>query len=458
MKRPAPMSEALAPMTGRLGPRGLGLLVCLLLAQPLQSCGEAERGEAIVIWHSYRGAEQEALGALVQAFNQQEIRIAKARPGRRPIRVRLMQISFENLPNKITNAVPRGHGPDLFVFAHDRLGDWASKGLVEPLGYWVGPEEAAQFVPKTLRAFEWDGRLYGLPLAYKSVALFYNEDLIGQTPPRTTAELIERGRRFMEARGKGYYGLVYEAADTYFHAPWLFGFGGRFLTPCAAGERPAGTCGGAPLPIHSPEAVRALRFARRLAGPGGIAAPEANGQLVTSLFTSGRAAMAITGPWFLSDLKAAAKKGLLRYRVAPMPTITEAMGRPARPLLTVEGVFMSARSSRKAEAYRVMSALASDEAARLRVTGARQLPASARVDRLLGNPQSSLYSRELAAFRDQLASTRLTPKTPFMRLVWEPYGQALAAAIGRGVDADEALGKAAADIERVLGACLERRR
>jgi len=179
---------------------------------------------------------------------------------------------------------------------------------------------------------------------------------------------------------------------------------------------------------------------------------------VTSLFTSKRAAMAITGPWFLSDLHSAGKTSVLKYRVAPLPTITEAGGQPAAPLVSVEGVFMSRRSTRKAEAFRVMAALVSDEAARLRVTRARQLPANVKVDRLVANPQSSLYSADLAAFRAQLDNSHVTPKTPFMRLLWEPYKQALAAAINRGVDPDVALRKASEDIERVLGACLDKRR
>ena len=33
--------------------------------------------------------------------------------------------------DKLAVAVPRGNGPDLFIFAHDRLGDWATSGLLE---------------------------------------------------------------------------------------------------------------------------------------------------------------------------------------------------------------------------------------------------------------------------------------------------------------------------------------
>lgn len=434
----------------------LRAVLILLVIAP--GCGEQQERRTVTIWHSYRGAEHKALEALVRAFNVREQQRATAFRGYHPARVRLLQISFDNLPNKITNAVPRGHGPDLFVFAHDRLGDWVSKKLVEPIGFWVDGRKADRFLPKTLGAFSLGKRLYGLPLTYKSVALFYHEDLIGRKPPATTAELVATGRRFMRNRGKGYYGLVYEAADTYFHAPWLFGFGGRFLTPCAAGEAPPGSCRQRKLPIHTPEAVRAIAFARRVAGPGGIVPPEVTGQLVTSLFKSKRAAMAISGPWFLSDLKGANKQQVLRVRVAPLPMVSAAGGRRAAPLLTVEGIMMSRFSRQKQLAFRVMNALTSDKASQFRVQAAGQLPVNRVVDRMVGDRQSKLYSPALSAFRRQLEYARPTPKTPFMRVIWEPYKKALAAVIQRGADPDAALKKAALEVERVLGSCLRRKK
>lgn len=432
-----------------------GALILALMG-PGAGCAQPSREQEVTLWHSYRGTEQKALKRLVRAFNQKEQTRAKAFPGYIPARVRLLQISFDNLPNKITNAVPRGHGPDLFVFAHDRVGDWVSKELVEPIGYWVDPALAKRFLPKTLGAFSMGQRLYGLPLTYKSVALFYHADLI-RTPPRTTEELLAKGRRFMRNRGKGYYGLVYEAADTYFHAPWLFGFGGRFLTRCAAGEAPAGSCKQRKLPIHTPQAVRALTFARRLAGKGGIVPPEVTGQLVTSLFTQKKAAMAISGPWFISDLQAAGKQRTLRVRVATLPRVSEAGSRPAAPLLTVEGIMLSRYSRQKRLAFRVMRALTSDSASEFRLRAARQLPANTAVDQKISDPTSRLHSPILAAFRQQLDHARPTPKTPFMRVIWEPYKKALAAVIQRGEDPDAALKKAALEIRRVLGSCLRRK-
>ena len=46
------------------------------------------------------------------------------------VEVRPEAIPYDALHTKLATAIPRGHGPDLFVAAHDRVGDWARQGLV----------------------------------------------------------------------------------------------------------------------------------------------------------------------------------------------------------------------------------------------------------------------------------------------------------------------------------------
>jgi len=400
------------------------LLVALLVAAQFTGAGSARSDSELVLWHSYFGLEQKALEKLVREYN--------ALPG--SMHVRLLQVSFDNLPQKITNAIPRGQGPDLFIFAHDRLGDWTGKRLIEPVGFWVDPSMARRFLSGTLDAFTAKGALYGLPLTYKSVALFYNKDLVPR-PPRTTDELLAMGHRLTD-RGKGRYGLVYQATNVYFHAPWLYGFGGRMLRRKGCGYAPD---------IVSNQAITALKFARRLAGPHGIVPPEVTGQLVTTLFRSGRAAMAISGPWFLSGLAGARH---LHYGVAVLPIVSET-GKPAAPLLSVEGIFMSSRCRHKQAAFVFMKYLTSRRSSAFRLSMARQLP----VDRDVAR---RVVKRDpvLAAFVQQRKTARLTPSTPMMRVVWRPYSKALAAAIARGKSPRKALEEARWEVGRFLGSCL----
>ena len=82
----------------------------------------------VSIWHAYRGDERAALEAACATW-------ASAHPG---VTVLPVYVPSEALASKIEAAVPRGNGPDLFVFAHDRIGDWSTAGVLQP----VTPAEA----------------------------------------------------------------------------------------------------------------------------------------------------------------------------------------------------------------------------------------------------------------------------------------------------------------------------
>ena len=119
------------------------------------ACEAAPADGPLTLWHAYRGGEAAGLEAAVA-------RVTAAQPH---LAVRLVSIPFDAFVNKVSVAVPNGNGPDLFLFAHDRVGDWAARNLLEPLEFWVDPALAHRFFPRTLDALVYRGALYGLPLA-----------------------------------------------------------------------------------------------------------------------------------------------------------------------------------------------------------------------------------------------------------------------------------------------------
>src|SRR5882672_9007328 len=78
----------------------------------------------ITLWHAMQGAEKEALERTVATVNS-------AADGH--FEVKTLEIPFDAFARKLETTIPRGHGPDLFIAAHDRLGDWVATGLVAPL-------------------------------------------------------------------------------------------------------------------------------------------------------------------------------------------------------------------------------------------------------------------------------------------------------------------------------------
>ncbi len=361
----------------------------------------------VALWHSYRSEEAQALQSLADRFNASQDRY----------RLELLSIPFDAMSAKISAAIPRGHGPDLFVFAHERVGSWAPSGLLAPVAV-----DAARFLPGTAEAFRWEGRQLGAPLAFKTLALFFNRRLVASAP-KTTDELLALGGRFADP-AQGRFLLAYQSGDFYYHAAWLFGFGGSLFAPEEGGSGPrrdeaegrAGSEGR--LELDTPGAEASLAFVAKLQAEGFVP-QEATSALVTELFSQGKAPFAINGPWFVGELPKD-----LDYGVAPLPVVS-ATGRPARPFLTVEGLYLSAHALEPEGAREALAFLVSDDSALLRAKVARQLVAN----RAAYDDPSVAKDPVLQAFRAAAVLAIPMDASPRMQLVWEPGQSALRAAL-----------------------------
>jgi len=365
--------------------------------------------ETVTLWHSYRGAEQAALEHVVRSINADN-------PG---LEIEPLAVPAANYASKLTSAVPRGHGPDLFIFAHERLGAWARQGLIMRLDDVVDRQELARFLAETVEPLRFDGGLWGLPASFKSNVLFFNTDLV-ETPPETTDEMVALARELTDARARRY-GLVYEAGSFYYHAAWLHGFGGRVIDPSA----PAGSR----VRLDSPENARSLAFAADLVLRFRVTPDEANGALVTQMFNDGRAAMVINGPWFLGEISRDVDFG-----VAVLPRVSET-GLPARPLLTSEAVFVNAHTPRREAALRALRLLTSDASATTRALEGRQTVANRATwqdPRIASDPI-------LAVFRAQLPDTVAMSNLPEMQSVWEPAQMAMRRVLRGAATPEESL-------------------
>ncbi|HEX9103331.1 MAG TPA: extracellular solute-binding protein, partial [Polyangia bacterium] len=92
----------------------------------------------LVVWHSYRADEQKALDQCVAAWNRAHAEV----------QVEALALPYDGFASKLEAAIPRGNGPDLVIFGHGTIGDWARAGLIEPLP--IAPEALAQFVDGTV--------------------------------------------------------------------------------------------------------------------------------------------------------------------------------------------------------------------------------------------------------------------------------------------------------------------
>ncbi|MCB9730919.1 MAG: extracellular solute-binding protein [Deltaproteobacteria bacterium] len=409
------------------------LLACavasLTCAGQVAAAEAAEPLEPLVLWHAYGDGEAEALRQVLAAFEA-------AHPGER---VHAVRLPFGVLASRLESAVPTGNGPDLFIDAHERLGRYIPRGIVQPLDPSADPDwdaTVAQLEPQHVEALRRDGRLYGLPLSAKAVALFINRALVpeGGAPPAGLEAMLRR------PLPQGVWPLAIEGEDTYFVAPIFHAFGAKLFEDGRYGLARDGEA--------DPRAVQALE---RLAGffRDGLIPPEPSGELVTRLFGGGQAAYAISGPWLAASLPAD-----LDVRVIPLPGL-EGAG-PMRPFVTVEAIFRAGADAgaEASPAHDVRVAalagfLAGEESAVLRATVARQVVSHR------GAWERFTPDATMLAFRDAARGGVVMPGDARMSQVFEPTTRAIRAVVRGGVDPAVALAEAEARFDDAVRALPE---
>lgn len=374
--------------------------------------------QRLVVWHAYRGDEQTALDAALATWRAQH-------PG---ATIEELAVPFDAYASKLESAIPHGHGPDVFIDAHERLASYRERALVVPFTDRIADATAA-YDPTSVAAFTAGGQLWGLPLSAKCVALYLNPAL-WHGPPPETLEAITALRAGLPA---GTYPLVYEASSAYFHAPVAHAYGsgllddaGRYIFVGPAAER----------------SVLQVRDWIRT----GVVPDEASGSLVSQLFASNRAVAAISGPWLAAELGTRTP-----YVVAPLPRIHDAGDGRMQPYVTVEGVMVSSHAADPQGAMALARYLAGTESARVRARVGHQVV----VNRAAWDDPALARDPVLTAFRAAAALGRPMPTHPHMRAAWEPAHQSILKILRGDMAPADALTEGArrfADVTRPLPA------
>ena len=381
----------------------------------------AQAAGDLVVWHAYRGAEKAAFEKVVGMFEKS--------PGAKGAKVSTLAIPYDAYADKISAAVPRGKGPDLFIYAQDRLGGWIEAGkTVEPIDFFIDKPTRERLLPGMLDAMTYKGGVYGLPINYKSPTLIYNKDLV-KVPPKTTDEMVKMAKALTNAQS-GRYGLAYWYTNFYFHSALMNAFGGSVFDKDGK------------LVIDSPANVKSLNQMMEWYKKDGIMPTEPSEALIASMFNEGKAAMVINGPWFVGDID---KK--INYGLAPLPLVDGAK-KAMRPWLTIEGAYVAASSSKKEAAYELAKFLTSEEAGLVLALEGRQL----HTNKAIYNDKRVSGDIVLKGFRDQLDSAEAMPNRPEMTMVWSPATTAMNKIVKGNASVEAALKEAAGTMGESIAA------
>ncbi|HVE87719.1 MAG TPA: extracellular solute-binding protein [Myxococcales bacterium] len=388
----------------------------------------ADEGKSLVVWHAYRAAEKTAFEKVVADYN-------KASAAKK-VKVTTLAVPYDAFADKITAAVPRGNGPDVFIFAQDRMGGWVEAGkTIEPIDFYLDDATKKRYLPSTLEAMVYRGTTYGLPLNFKVITMIYNKKLV-PAPPRTSTELVAMAKKLTD-KASGKFGLAYDYGNFYYHAAMMNAFGGKVFAP---GPKPT---------LNDPANVKSVEYVMKWVEKDGILPLEPSTALITALFNDGKAAIVFNGPWFLGEIAPG-----IEYGLAVLPTIDEAGKTPMKPWMTVEGAFIAAPSKNKDAAYDFIKYLTDVEAGKVLALDGRQCPANQSV---YADPKVGA-DPVLKAFRAQVEVAVPMPNVPEMTMVWTPATTAMNAIMKKSStpkaaldDAQKAVAKDVAGLRKKEG-------
>lgn len=234
--------------------------------------------------------------------------------------------------DKFQQAAGAGKGPDIFCWPHDRVGEWAKSGLLTPLR--PSKKLYAEVEDTAWKAFAYQGKLWGYPIAIETTGLIYNKALVPK-PPASFEELIALDKKLQAESGGRKHAVLWDYNKSFFSWSLLAGAGGQIFGRDAKGEFDAAQVG-----VNNAGALAGAEMIARLL-QGGHMPKGARYAEMESGFAKGEVAMMISGPWAWEN----AKKAKIDFGVAPIPAVLA--GKPSKPFVGVLGCMIAAPSTQK---------------------------------------------------------------------------------------------------------------
>lgn len=259
---------------------------------------------------------------------------------------------------QLTTRFTGGDSPDVVIGDVTWAATFGKAGWVAQLD--SNNPNLSSFFPAIDNTVSYGGHTYGVPWFINAEGLFYRTDLI-KTPPQTPAQLVSDAQAAMKQdpslkEGLAFEGDKYEGVVTALQN-FLAGFGGKLD----------------PSNMNNSANQQALQFMHDTIYKYKIAPQAVTGwqeSNVQEAFTSGQAAFAINWPFVLQVATTSPVKGKVGF--VPFPSQT---GSPAAAL-GGDDLMISAQSSHKAAAWKLIQFLTSQQQQVARAIPTGDAPAS----------------------------------------------------------------------------------
>ena len=258
----------------------------------------------LTVWTGFSGGDRPGYEQIVKNFNA-------SHPG---IKVTMQIMPWDTIGQKLPAAWLTGQGPDVASpnFDPNVIAQYVKTHSVLALtntGNGAAKINVSKFAPGSADEFTYGGKLYAVPANFATLSLYYNKKLFAAagiaSAPTTIAEFEADAKKLTIASGQTQYGLALADHATIQMWPVLQWMAGGDIVNAKGCSVLGSTAGQASLKTWS-DLVANDKIA-----PVGLTGGEAD-----SLFSAGKAAMEMNGPWAASGFKAAG----IDFGLAKIPT------------------------------------------------------------------------------------------------------------------------------------------
>ncbi len=389
------------------------------------TAGKEEGTIELLVWEDQ--AKSDGIKDAIAAFEKEN-----------DVTIKLVEKAYAGQIEDLRLDGPAGTGADVITIPGDQIGTAVTEGLLKELD--VADATKKLYTEAAMASQTVDGKIYGLPKAVETQVLFYNKELVSEDQlPKTLDEWYDYSKNITDNE-KDKYGLVATFDQIYYAQGIMSGYGGYIFGQDADGNYNPDDIGldnaGA---IEGAEVIKTFYDNKVL--PSGIIGEQGT-NVLDSLFTEGKAAAVISGPWNLAPYKEAG----IDYGVKELPLLSN--GEHMGSFIGVKSYNVSSYSKHPEMAEKFVEFITNEENSKARYEKTQEVPAVA----ALADDPAVQESEGAAAIAAQSQYAELTPGITAMNSVWEPVDAALQTIATAKAESSAALPEAVKQIKSAIAA------
>ncbi|MFD2609634.1 extracellular solute-binding protein [Deinococcus taklimakanensis] len=343
----------------------------LALALGLCLTGASAAPVTLTYWQYDYASKVSTMNDLIKKFEAQNP----------DIKIKQETFPYDAFNQKVASSVPAGQGPDVVNLFYGWLPQYVDSGYLQALPAKDFPTAKIEstFVPM-IKSSKIGGKYYALPTSVRTLAVFYNKDLMKAskvlTPPRTWEDFIAAAQKMVKGAPPRFtqlgFGIQPDGQDYHMVREVLVRqFGGTPFTD-----------GGKKVAYNGDAGLKAMTFYTELFTKYKLGTPNffPGNNSYRDAFIAGKVGMIIDGSFAVATIKNGAK---FNWGVMPLPTFKGSSVRSNFGSYWVNGITKNAKGDKLAAASKFLAFLTSEETQRTWLEKVGEIPAS---KKLSGDP------------------------------------------------------------------------